>query len=117
LERIAFDRLLKLQFRQQYQEALELTATIAARTGAPEALDVLTEMLSDPKSDIRGEAMVTLYETYEWQGCEIPPVLLDRFWDAARSDRSRRVRQTSLAVLQRVGEISYEEAVEHLEGE
>ncbi len=123
-ETIPVDFLLEaFRYRRRYDNfarrrsayAVELAATIAAQTDDVEALDALVEMLSDPKADIRGKAMVTLYNTYEWQGCKIPPILLDRLWDAARNDRSRKVRQTALAVLQRVGKVSHEEAMEYLE--
>lgn len=41
---------------------------------------------------------------------------MDRFWQMAEEDRARKVRQTALAVLQRLGLISYEEAMARLEG-
>jgi hypothetical protein len=64
--------------RRRRARAVKLTATIAAQTGSAEALDALIEMLSDPRDDVSGEAMVTMYSTYEWQGVEMPQVLIDQ---------------------------------------
>ena len=50
-------------------------------------------------------------------GCDMPQELVDRFWQMAEEDRGKKVRQTALAVLQRLGLISYEEAVGRLEGD
>lgn len=102
--------------RRRRARAVKLTATIVAQTGSAEALDALIEMLSDPRADVRGEAVVTMYNTYEWQGCQMPQVLVDQLWDAAQND-TRQVRQTALAVLQRVGAITYHEAMAYLDGE
>lgn len=46
----------------------------------------------------------------------MPQVLVDQLWDAAQND-TRQVRQTALAVLQRVGAITYDEAMAYLDGE
>jgi len=40
--------------------------------------------------------------------------MLDLFWQLGRNDPSRRVRQTALAFLQRLGHVSCEEAMEYL---
>ncbi len=96
--------------------SLEMAATIAARTGDERALALLHEALSRPTSKIRGVAAIVVYETYEWLGCDVPQELVDRFWQMAEEDRGKKVRQTALAVLQRLGLISYEEAMARLEG-
>jgi hypothetical protein len=96
--------------------ALEIAATIAARTGHERALALLHEALAHPTPKIRGVAAIVIYETYEWLGCDVPSELVDRFWQMAEEDRAKKVRQTALAVLQRLGLISHEEAVAHLEG-
>ncbi|MCP4535870.1 MAG: HEAT repeat domain-containing protein [Chloroflexi bacterium] len=107
--------------RRRRVHAVKLAVTIAARTGDIKALDALIEMLSDPKSNIRGEAIVALYNAYKWECGDydeqnrMPAMLLDHIWDAARNDRSRQVRKTALTVLYHMGEVSYEEAVEYLE--
>lgn len=113
------------QYRRRYDEfaarrracAAQIAATIAARSGDPRAVDVLLEMLADPKPDIRGSALGTIYETYEWEGVEMPAKLVERCWEMAKTERSRSVRQTTLAVLHQMEQISYEEAVSYLEGE
>ncbi|MBL7183368.1 MAG: hypothetical protein ISS50_02845 [Anaerolineae bacterium] len=96
--------------------SLEMAATIAARTGDERALALLHESLSHPTAKIRGVAAVVIYETYEWLGCDMPQELIDRFWQMAEEDRGKKVRQTALAVLQRLGLISFEEVMERLEG-
>lgn len=97
--------------------SLEMAATIVARTGDKRALALLHESLSHPTSKIRGVAAIVIYETYEWLGCDMPQELVDRFWQMAEEDRAKKVRQTALAVLQRLGLISYEEAMGRLEGD
>ncbi len=99
--------------RREY--ATDIAATIAARTAAPQIAAVLDEMLADPKPEIRGVAMIIVYEAHDREGCEMSPALLDTFWRLGRHDPNRRVRQTALAVLQRVGEITYDEAMAQLE--
>jgi len=111
------------QYRRRYDKfagrrreyAVDIAATIAARTGAPQAIAALGEMLADPTPKIRGVALVIIYEAYEREGCDMPSSLLDTFWQLGRNDPNQRVRQTALAVLQRLGHISYEEAMEYLE--
>ncbi len=111
------------QYRRRYDNfaarrreyATDIAATIAARTATPQVIAVLDEMLADPKPKIRGVAMIIVYEAYDREGCEMSPALLDTFWRLGRDDPDRRVRQTALAVLQRVGEITYDEAMAHLE--
>ena len=95
--------------------AVEITATIAARTDDPQALDALQEMLSASKPPIRGKALIAIYETYDWEKRELPAEVIERCWDMAENDRSGKVRQTAVAVLQRVGEVTYEEAMAYLE--
>jgi len=110
------------QYRRHYDNfaqrrrarAVKLTATIAAQTGSAEALEALIEMMSDPRADVREKAIITMYHTYEWQGCEMPQVLIDQLWDAAQND-TRAVRQPALGVLQRAGEVSHDEARAYLE--
>jgi hypothetical protein len=91
--------------RRRRARAVNLAATIAAQTGDVEAVGVLVEMLSDPRADVHEEVIVTLYKTYEWQGVEMPQVLVDRLRDMARND-TQQVREIALAVLQQVGQIS-----------
>lgn len=43
------------------------------------------------------------------------PSLLDHFWQLGRNDPDRRVRQTALAVLQRLGQATYAEAMKYLD--
>jgi hypothetical protein len=95
--------------------AVEIAATIAARTRDERALALLHEALAHPTPKIRGVAAIIIYETYEWLGCDVPSELVDLFWQMAEADRARKVRQTALAVLQRLGLISYEEAMARLE--
>lgn len=95
---------------------LEIVATVTALTGDKRALALLHEVLVHPIPKIRGVAAITIYETYDWLGCDVPEELVDRFWQMAQEDRVKQVRQTALAVLQQLGLISYEEAVERLEG-
>ena len=102
---------------QRREYAVDIAATIAARTGAPRAITALGEMLADPTPKIRGVALVIIYEAYEREGCEMPPDLLDQFSRLGRKDPDRRVRQTALAFLQRLGQISYAKALRYLEGE
>ena len=110
------------QYRRRYDNfarrrrawAVKLTATIAAQTGSAEALEALIEMMSDPRPDVREKTIITMYNTYEWQGCEMPQVLIDQLWDAAQND-ARAVRQTALGVLQRAGEVSYDDVRAYLE--
>ena len=101
---------------QRREYSVDIVAVIAARTGALQAIAALGEMLADPTPKIRGVALDIIYEAYEREGREIPPPLLDYFWQLGRDDRDRRVRQTALAFLQRLGHVSYEEALEYLEG-
>lgn len=112
------------QYRRRYDKfagrrreyAADIAATIAACTGVPQAIAALGQMLADPTPKIRGVAMMVIYEAYERAGNDVPPSLLDTFWQLGRNDPDRRVRQTALAVLQRLGHVSYEEAMEYLEG-
>jgi hypothetical protein len=111
------------QYRRRYDKfagrrreyAVDIAATIAARIGDPQAITALGEMLADPTPKIRGVALIIIYEAYEREGCDMPSSLLDTFWQLGRNDPNQRVRQTALAVLQRLGHISYEEAMEYLE--
>lgn len=96
--------------------ALEIAATIAAHIGDEGALALLHEALIHSTPKIRGVAAIVIYETYEWLGCDVPSEFVDRFWQMAEEDRARKVGQTALAVLQRLGLISYEEAMARLEG-
>ena len=96
--------------------SLEMAATIAARTRDERALALLHEALSHPTAKSRGVTAIVICDTYEWLGCDMPQELVDRFWQMAEEDRGKKVRQTALAVLQRLGLISYEEAMERLEG-
>jgi hypothetical protein len=100
--------------RREY--SADIAATIAACTGSPQAIAALDEMLTDPTPKIRGVTLIVIYEAYERAGCDMPSSLLDTVWRLGRSDPDRRMRQTALAVLQRAGEISYEEAMEYLKG-
>jgi hypothetical protein len=101
--------------RREYP--VDVAAVIAARTGAPQAITALGKMLADPTPRIRGVALVIIYEAYEREGCDMPPALLDYFWQLGRDDPDRRVRQTALACLQRLGHIGYAEAIKYLEEE
>lgn len=95
--------------------AVDITATIAARTRDPQALDALREMLSASKPPVRGKALIGIYKAYDWEEKELPAEVIERCWDMLENDRSGKVRQTAVAVLQRVGEVSYEEAMAYLE--
>lgn len=96
--------------------AVDITATIAARTGAPQALAALDEMLAHPDPKLRGEALIVIYEVYGRNEVDLPSSLLDRFWELGLEDPNRRVRQSALAALQHLGYISYEDAMEYLKG-
>ena len=98
--------------RREY--SVDITATIAARTGDSRAIAALGKMLDDPTPKIRGVALVVIYETYEREGCEMQPALLEHFWRLGRGDPDLRVRQTALAFLQRLGQVGYAEAIEYL---
>jgi hypothetical protein len=100
--------------RRRREYSVDIAATIAARTRNPQATSALVEMLSHPTPEIRGVALVIVYETYEREGGEMPTPLLDHFWQLGRNDPDRRVRQTALALLQRLGHITYAEAMEYL---
>jgi hypothetical protein len=100
--------------RREY--AVDIVAIIAARTGAPPAIAALAGMLADPTPKNRGVALHIIYEAYERDGYDMPPALLDLFWQRGRDDPDRRVRQTALAFLQRLGQVSYQEALAYLEG-
>ena len=112
------------QYRRRYDNfaerrreySVDIAAVIAARTVASQAIAALGEMLADPTPKIRGVALVIIYEAYEREGCDMPSALLDYFWHLGRDDPDRRVRQTALASLQRLGHVSYEEALEYLGG-
>ena len=99
---------------QRREYSVDMAAVIAARTGAPQAIAALGEMLADPKPKVCAVALVIIYEAYKREGCDMPPSLLDYFWHLGRDDPDRRVRQTALAFLQRLGHISYEEALKYL---
>jgi hypothetical protein len=113
------------QYRRRYDKfagrrreySIDIVATIAARTGAPQAISALDEMLADPKPEIRGVALVIIYEAYEREGWEMQPSVLETFWQLGRDDPDRRVRQTALACLQRLGHVSYAEAMKYLDGQ
>jgi hypothetical protein len=113
------------QYRRRYDKfagrrreySVDIVATIAARTGAPQAISALDEMLADPKPEIRGVALVIVYEAYEREDWEMQPSVLETFWQLGRDDPDRRVRQTALACLQRLGHVSYAEAMKYLEGQ
>ena len=110
------------QYRRRYDNfagrrreyAVDIAAVIAARTGVPQAIAALGEMLAHPTPEIRGMALVIIYEAYEREGCDMSSSLLDHFWQLGRSDPDHRVRQTALAFLQRLGHISYQEAMQYL---
>jgi hypothetical protein len=118
------------QYRRRYDKfavrrreySVDIAATIAARSGVPQAIAALGKMLADPTPKIRGVALDIIYEAYEREGadrggrCHMPPSLLDHFWRLGRNDPDRRVRQTALAFLHRLGHVSYEEAMEYLGG-
>lgn len=98
------------------EASLGIAAKIACLTRDERALALLHEALAHSTPKIRGVAAIVIYDTYQWMGCDMPEMLLARFWQMADEDRSKRVRQTALAVLQRLGLISYEEAMNRLEG-
>ncbi|MCP4541314.1 MAG: hypothetical protein GY832_29640 [Chloroflexi bacterium] len=100
--------------RREY--SIDIVAVIAAHTSAPQAITALGEMLADPAPKIRGVALDIIYEAYEREAREMPGPLLDYFWQLGRDDPDRRVRQTALAFLQRMGQVSYAEALRYLEG-
>jgi len=110
------------QYRRSYDKfavrrreySVDIVATITARTGDPRAMTALGEMLSGPTPKIRGVALSIIYEAYEREGCEMSPAVLDHFWRLGKSDPNWRVRQTALAYLQRLGHISYIEAMRYL---
>lgn len=112
------------QYRRRYdtfatrrrEYAVDIVATIAARTGSPQAASALGEILADPKPEIRGVMLVIIYEAYEREGCELPPPVLEHFWRLGRDDPDRRVRQTALACLQQLGQVSYADAIQYLDG-
>jgi hypothetical protein len=111
------------QYRRRYDSfavrrreySVDIAAVIAARTGDPQAMAALGKMLADPTPEIRGVTLSIVYEAYEREGCDMPFTLLDHFWRLGRDDPDRRVRQTALACLQRLGYVSYEEALPYLE--
>ncbi len=111
------------QYRRSYDKfagrrreySVDIAATIAARTDDPRAMAALGEMLSDPTPKVRSVALSIIYETYEREGCEMPPAMLDHFWRLGKSDPDQRVRHTALAFLQHLGHISYAEAMRYLE--
>ena len=49
-------------------------------------------MLADPTPKIRGVALIIIYKAYEREGCDMPPSLLDYFWQLGRNDPNQRVR-------------------------
>lgn len=99
--------------RREY--AADIVAGIAARTEAPAAFSALAEMLADPTPEIRGVVLHIIYEAYEREGVAMPQPVRDLFWKLGREDPERRVRQSALAWLQRMGEISYAEALRYLD--
>lgn len=103
--------------RERRAHAVYIVALIAALTGAEEALAALAEMIAHPTPEVREAAARGIYETYVDIGAEASRELLDLFWQVARHDLERPVRQTALACLQRWGEVSYEEAMHYLEDE
>jgi len=113
------------QYRRRYDKfagrrreySVDIVATITARTSAPQAVSALDEMLADPEPEIRGVSLVIIYEAYEREGWEMQPPVLEAFWQLGRDDPDRRVRQTALACLQRLGHVSYAEATKCLEGQ
>jgi vesicle coat complex subunit len=72
-------------------------------------------MLSASKPPVRGKALIGIYKAYDWEEKELPAEVIEHCWDMLENDRSGKVRQTAVAVLQRVGEVSYEEAMAYLE--
>ena len=98
------------------EASLEMAASIACLTGDERALALLHEALAHPTSKVRGVAAIVIHDTYQWMGCDVPETLIARFWQMAEEDGNRKVRQTALAVLQRLELISYEEAMDRLEG-
>jgi len=111
------------QYRRPYdkfaerrrEHSADIAAVISARTADPHAIAALGEMLADPKPRIRGITLDVIYEAYKREGCEMPPDLLEHFWRLGKEDPDRRVRQTALALLQQMGQISYAEALRYLE--
>ena len=96
--------------------ALELAAKIVCLSGDERALALLHEALDHSTPKIRGVAAIIIYDTYQRMGCDVPETFIARFWQMAEEDSNRKVRQTALAVLQRLELISYEEAMDRLEG-
>ena len=99
--------------RREY--AVDIVARIVVRTEDPGALSALAEMLADPTPEIRGVVLHIIYESYESEELDMPQPVRDLFWNLAREDPDRRVRQTALAWLQRMGEVSYAEALRYLD--
>ncbi len=89
--------------------ALELTVKIATRAGSAEAVESLIEMLSAPRSKVREEALLTLYQTYKWEGVQLAPPLVDHCWDMVEEDANEEVRQTALSILEVIREITYDD--------
>lgn len=82
--------------------ALKMTARIAIRSENEERLALLHDALTDSRSKIRGEAIIHIYEAYQWLGCDMPTSFVDRFKEMADSDRSKKVRQIARGVLQKL---------------
>ena len=82
--------------------ALKMTARIAIRSENEERLALLHEALADSTAKIRGEAIIHIYEAYEWLGCDMPTSFVDRFKQMADSDRSKKVRQIAQTVLRKM---------------
>jgi hypothetical protein len=100
--------------RRRREYSADIAATIAARAGDFQAIAALGEMLADPLPEIRGVTLDIIYEAYQREGREMPPGLLDHFWRLGCKDPDLRVRQTGLAFLQHMGQVSHAEAMEYL---
>lgn len=99
--------------RREY--AVDIVSMIAARTGDSAAVAALAEMLADPDPEIRGITLHIIYEVFERAGVDLPPAVRALFRKLGCEDPDRRVRQTALAWLQRMGQISYQEAPAYLD--
>lgn len=105
------------QYRRRYDNyagkrrarALELTVMISIRTETAEAIDALIEMLSTPRDEVRDEALKLLYHTYQWEEYPIPPALVEHIHKMAAEDTSEDVLATAHAILEVLGEITYNE--------
>ncbi|MEA3396111.1 MAG: hypothetical protein U9R05_01450 [Chloroflexota bacterium] len=100
--------------RRRREYTVDIVSVIAARTRNSAAVAALVEMTADPKPEIRGIALHVIYKAFEREGVDMLPAVLDLFWKLGQEDPDYRVRQTALAWLQKMGQISYEEALGYL---